>query len=38
MRAALAEVRRSLGEPGAIDRAAREILALLAPALTPSEH
>jgi lipid-A-disaccharide synthase len=29
MREALAEVRRRLGEPGAVDRAAREILALL---------
>jgi lipid-A-disaccharide synthase len=31
MRAALAEVRRRLGEPGAIERAAREVLRLLNP-------
>jgi lipid-A-disaccharide synthase len=31
MRAALAEVRRRLGQAGAVDRAAREILALLPP-------
>ena len=31
MRAALAEVRRRLGEPGAVERAAREVLALLPP-------
>jgi lipid-A-disaccharide synthase len=34
MRAALAEVRRRLGEPGAVERAAQEILALL-PSIRP---
>jgi lipid-A-disaccharide synthase len=38
MRAALAEVRRSLGEPGAIERAAREILGLLTRPPTRAEN
>jgi lipid-A-disaccharide synthase len=38
MRAALAEVRRRLGEPGAIERAAREILGLLTRPPTHAAH